>query len=68
MPNTTSQDSVVVIYNALAYQMEFIKDLEGDGFASNDCIVYGADGVKVGIEVCLARSQIHPGAIRAGTD
>ncbi|TKA78168.1 hypothetical protein B0A55_03897 [Friedmanniomyces simplex] len=57
-------DSTILIYGAPGTQIDFA--LGADQFVAQDCTVYGDDNSLVGVEFCLAASQIKEGSILAG--
>lgn len=62
-----SVDSTVIIYDAPGTQIDFSRGLDAtDQFISQDCIVYGNNNSRVGVEFCLAASQASEGSILAG--
>ncbi|GAB7354876.1 hypothetical protein MBLNU459_g5518t1 [Dothideomycetes sp. NU459] len=62
-----SADSTIIIHDAPGTQIDFASNLDaGDQFLPRDCIVYGNDDSLVGVEFCLAVSQVHQGSIVAG--
>lgn len=66
-PPKSNKDSIVIIYDSPASQVEFASDIdERDHFSTEDCVVYGNKNYRVGVELCLAPSVASKGSIIAG--
>jgi hypothetical protein len=56
-PTDVYSDLLIVIYNALAQQVDFILSIGGnDTFSEQDCIAFGDERLLVGLLFCLAKS------------
>ncbi|EXJ83373.1 hypothetical protein A1O1_06995 [Capronia coronata CBS 617.96] len=62
-----STDAAIIIDHAPGTQVDFARGLDPlDGFLAQDCVVYGSDSSIVGVQFCLAESQVSPGSVLAG--
>ena len=67
-PTNFTEHPVVEVYNATAIQIDFERGFRpGDSFLdAADCSVFGAEGFLIGIELCVAESQVARGSYIAG--
>jgi hypothetical protein len=67
-PPTGYDDSPVVqIWNALAVQVDYSKNLGSqDSFTQDDCVLIGDPGSLIGMAFCLTQSKTYPGSYASG--
>lgn len=68
-PPTDNEDyPTITISNAPATQIDFLRNMEQEQMFDDtqDCLVFGSEKYRVGIQFCLSESRTRPDALLAG--
>lgn len=68
-PPTDNEDyPTITVFNAPATQIDFLRDMEQEQMFDDtkDCLVFGSEGYRVGIQFCLTESKLKRDALYAG--